>query len=263
MSQKISSYPNANILAAEFSHSDYAHIAMFEVKTGTDISALLSDVPVTLLTQTEKSGRTLVIAHVDKTENAVLQALEGKGETLIDAPEEKKTLDPMFLRGAASILGQGLQIASGLTVFDPEKHVHNKKGGNENNQKSALGMDVLGFAGLNLAANFSNMIFGSQHKTDDNHTRMLKERFNENIVSYVENSDALPNPNAKAMDSRPPKKLNFVQKAYEFGREQSITFGEVGLRTLGTMALIFLLTILLRHISLQKNINLRKHLTPL
>ncbi len=237
MSQKISSNPNGNIKAAEFSQSDYAHVAMFEVQQGVDAAALLAHVPVTILTQTEKAGRNIVIAQVNKTEGAVLQALEGKGEMLVDAPEEKKGFDPMFARGAASIVGQGLQIASGLTVFDEEKYRHNKD--HPNDQKSALGMDVLGFAGLNLAANFSNMIFGSQHKTDDNHTRMLKERFNDNIANYAENADALPDPNARAMDSRPPEKLSFAQKAYKFGQEQSITFGEVGLRTLGTMALIF------------------------
>jgi hypothetical protein len=239
MSKKISADDKGIIKSAEFSSSDYAHMVMFELDAGADYATVLKGVPVSIMTATHKDDNVVVIGQVTQTEGAVLDALAAKGENFVDAPAEKKGFDPMFWRGAASIVGQGLQIASGLTVFDAEKHAHNIAPENAANQKNALGMDVIGFAALNLTANFCNMIFGSQHKTDDNHTKLLKEQFNNNIKSFVEDAHNLPDPTAKAMDSRPPKPMTIAQKAYDFGRAQSITFGEVGLRTLGTMALIF------------------------
>lgn len=224
------------VKAAEFTQAGNSQYAAFHTKDSQASETLLkelraSNIPVSVISNIpEANGEHVVICNAQCSKDALLSSLNQQGEALIPEPEEPKGHDRMFWRGCTSIVGQVSQlISSGTTVKKDQTDVKLWNG---------ISGDVGAFAVFNLVANACNMKFGSQHKIDHHHTIALKEQFNQNITELLGDDVALPDPLRKAMDDRPPINYTLPEKLYNFAQQQSITIGEVGLRMLGTTAMI-------------------------
>ena len=122
-----------------------------------------------------------------------------------------------------SIIGQGLQI------FSSRKTI-----GVTASERSA----ILLFAVPNLIANGINMAFGGQEKNDPHQLRQLKNEVNAKLAPYVE-ANALPDSNDTALSHRPAKHETLGQSSSRLLKKYSVSFGEIGLRTIASVNLAF------------------------
>jgi hypothetical protein len=153
----------------------------------------------------------------------VLGALAQEGEQLAPPAPVKKPFNPWAWRGYTSILGQSLQIASSM----------------KGNGTAADRMAIFGFAALNLTANFINILFGAQKKTDPHQLRLLKQQANEQLSVYTD-AQNLPSPDfIVATDNGKAATDRGVNASLQ---KHSVSFGEIGLRTLGSISLSFPVT---------------------
>lgn len=237
----ISSTNTGAVKAVEFSQTNGVNYAVFHTMAGKAAQDLASVFDaahknVQILSDTPgDNGEHIIACRMDYPLDEMISALNAQSEGLEREKEQKTGPDPMFLRGCTSIIGQASQLVSSATTLPRNTPLPTTR-------KEILGnisADIMGFAVLNLMANFCNMKFGSQHKIDHNHTIALKEEFNRHLAQLVDNPDALPDPRSEAISRRPPEKLTFGQKAYNFAQSQSTTIGEVALRMAGTASMIF------------------------
>ncbi len=201
----------------EFAHSLLAHLP--------GDAMVVSDVA-------SETGERTVLCKMQGSPEALRELLERQGEPLVEDHEKSKSFNPWFWRGATSILGQSLQIVSSLTTFKPENI------GADGHAAVKADGAIFGFAALNLMANACNMSFGSQHKRDEHQLRYLKEEFNRQWQPYAIEGKNLPTVEGKANLRREQEDLTFGQQVHGFLKEQSVTFGELWLRILGTTSLI-------------------------
>lgn len=228
MARYITQHSNGKIKSVEFSTIDGQTYAFFTLALNQHADALketLTRNPLNqeVLSVTPSPQGALIVTRGSIGPDALLGALAQEGEMLAPPPIEKKPFNPWAWRGYTSILGQSLQIASSM----------------KGNGTAADRMAIFGFAALNLTANFINILFGAQKKADPHQLLLLKQQANEQLRAYTD-ADTLPNPdfivateNGKATTDRGANAL--LQK-------HSVSFGEIGLRTLGAFSLSFPIT---------------------
>ncbi len=228
MARYITQNGSGKIQSVEFSTIDGKTYAFFTLAPNQRADALqetLTSKPLNqdILSVTPSPQGALVVTRGGLGPDAMLSALAQQGELLAPPPIEKKPFNPWAWRGYTSIVGQSLQIASSM----------------KGNGTAADRMAIFGFAALNLTANFINILFGAQKKSDPHQLRLLKQQANEQLSSFTD-VENLPNPdfivateNGKATTDRGASAL--LQK-------HSVSFGEIGLRTLGAFSLSFPIT---------------------
>lgn len=220
--------PGSSIGSVEFAKaSDGSTYTFYHLKQSADVgktrSWLEGALSQKILSETPMGNETILVANGNADSASVLQTLKNEDTSLSKAVDKKK-MDPWKLRGWASMIGQPLQLASG--------YLNNK-----------FDAGTVGFASLNIVANVINIIFGAQKKTDTHHLRYVKGQLNEKIGAYLPEGTDLPDINDSRLQLRDAnehgKKGN---KAYDFMKRNSVTFGEIGLRYLGSIFLAFPLT---------------------
>lgn len=158
--------------------------------------------------------------------------LESQGEQLEAPAPDKKKFNPWSIRGKLSIVGQTLQILSG--IFQVQKTAPGE-------EKKGMGWDTIIFAISNLVANFTNVIFGAQVVKDEHQLRYLKQEINEHLSAKGLSDSFLPDVTdqraTKHQDKEPAQKIG--TKIYNFAKRYSVSVGEVGLRMFGALALVF------------------------
>jgi hypothetical protein len=223
---------------AEFVQIDGERYALLHLRAATPATFLPSvlahvPTPVAVTSElTQESGDKTVLLKLAGSEQSFLDALKQQGDAVIPKQEKDPKFNPWFWRGATSIVGQSLQLASSFTTYNP-KNV-SADGRPVVNPDGA----IFGFAALNLMANACNMTFGSQHKPDAHQLKYLKEAFNQQWQPYAVEGKELPAVDGSALHRREQEKQSLGEKVHGFFRAQSVTFGEVGLRMLGTTSLI-------------------------
>ena len=190
----------------------------------------LKDAALTPVSDVSHDGARLVIARLGLTASDTLKALANKGEALALPVQEAKGFNPWLWRGITSFVGQSLQLLSSYKSVDPKT---GKATSQDNNA-------IFTFAALNIVANITNIVFGSQKKEDTHQLHMLESKVNDSAKAAGA-SGALPDPKEKRVslhkDIDPSRTIG--QKTYDMLQKISITGGEIGLRTLGSFGLAF------------------------
>lgn len=228
MARYITQHSNGKIQSVEFSTIDGQTYAFFTLAPNQSADALqetLTRKPLNqdILSVTPSPQGALIVTRGGLGSDAVLGALAQEGEVLALPPIEKKPFNPWAWRGYTSILGQSLQIASSM----------------KGNGTAADRMAIFGFAALNLTANFINILFGAQKKADPHQLRLLKQQANETLGTYT---DATKLPNPDLIEVSENGKATTDRSASALLQKYSVSFGEIGLRTLGAFSLSFPIT---------------------
>jgi hypothetical protein len=176
--------------------------------------------------------RTVIVTHGDKTDQELKDILEAKGDKLELKVDKKPLMDFWTVRSLISVVGQSLQMVS--SYF---RVTENKATGAW--ERRGIDGSIMTFAVLNMVANASNFIFGSEKKPDDAHLDFLKKRFNQKIESHLAPGEQPVDPNTERMKEREiPEPPGLGTRAWEFMRENSVRIGEIGLRFAAAMALV-------------------------
>ena len=225
MAQFVKHTGSGIVNAVEFSPIAGQPHAFFTLAPGAStqsLEALLKNPPINhhVLSVTPNTDSTLLVTRGPASPQDILAMLNAHGEALAPPTPIKKSFNPWAWRGITSIVGQSLQIASSV------------KGNGSAADRNA----VFGFAALNLTANFINILFGAQKKSDPHQLRALKEQANEQLEPYVA-TGSLPDPNF--IVSTRNGKATTEHGTGAFLQKHSVSFGEIGLRTLGSISLSF------------------------
>ncbi len=183
-----------------------------------------------------KEGQLLVLRGGTPERTLKLLATDGQQFAL---PEVQKKFNPWAWRGILSIVGQSGQLLSGGLVYKHAKKIFEESAkleadqkllGDKRNDSFAIGV----FALLNLCANVINITFGAQKKNDPHQLAYLKQQFNEHLQTEYGVNAAVDAPNTTLVAGK--------EKAGSFLQQHSVSFGEVFLRTLGSVSLAFPVT---------------------
>jgi hypothetical protein len=188
---------------------------------------MLQSREATLLSETNNNNKPILVFSGTQSPTDILRTLREHGEDLQAPAPEKKKFNPWWWRATTSIAGQSLQITSSFTSI-PADHDPSKP-------KPKLDWSVFLFATLNLAANFINYIYGAQEKEDPHHLHFLKEQFNTQLQPHLAANATLPSPDKNPLEEHGRAK----NKELGFWDKYSVSLGEIGLRTLGSLALMF------------------------
>jgi hypothetical protein len=226
----INQRPDSPLHSVEFATVEGIHYCFFRLAphgNRAEVEALLQHAGIhqTIVTETKADGEPLLVTQGHATPEQILQALNTQGNSFAAAAAEAKKFNPWAWRGITSVIGQSLQIASSFTGVGAKA------------DRSA----IFGFASLNLIANFINIKFGGQKKDDKRQLRLLKEQFNQQLAPYVAPGTALPDPDdnrLKAYAASEPGQT-FGQQTSGFVQKYSVSAGEIGLRTVGSLSLAF------------------------
>ena len=230
MARYIASETTAAVQSLETAALGTKRVAWLSLRADSAESAIKKfaqlGIAATVLSTSARDGMFVIVATTTLEDATILRALAEQGAALSAPAAEKKKFNPWAWRGITSIVGQSLQIAASFA----------SKGSTAD--RAAL----FGFASLNLAANFINIVFGAQEKKDAHQLRYLKTRINETVGSVAETAIALPAVDDSRTDARPKDPVSANQQFKNFLNKYSVSFGEIGLRTVGSVSLAFPIT---------------------
>lgn len=159
-----------------------------------------------------------------------------------EAPKKQNSLEFVKkhgwkLRGGSSIVGQSLTLFSALHTPDKDNPRTNGKPNTKFDPATGA------FAALNLAANFTNLIFGGQKEEDVKGLEKFDAIIADEVNRYLPNdvhSKISPDDVRKLsyMNEKELEEHNKDRSATGVLKRNSVKIGEVGLRTLGSVALI-------------------------
>ena len=241
MSMYIATRNDSNIHAIEFSQHANTYFAFMHLCDASTIAKVTQwlDIPtsgLTIASQSNHNNKPVIVISGSQSTDAILQRLRQHGEDLQPPAPEKKKFNPWAWRAGTSMLGQTLQVFSSFTSVANDKGLSSAK--KDSGDKWSIG----GFAVLNLIANIINYFYGAQEKNDPNHLRSLKEEFNAQLQPHLVEHGTLPNPGHNPLEERGKKELRQEKKDLSFWDKYSVSLGEIGLRTLGSLSLVFPVT---------------------
>lgn len=174
-----------------------------------------------VIAETIVDGQTVFVTHGDKTQEDMMKALGARGENLeLKQPDRK--FEPWKWRGILSMTGHPMQLAA--SMMGP-------KGFN-------FGVGL--FAILNLAANLTNITFGAERRPDPHRLRHIKAEINDDFGEFINVDDLVSVDDQRAAIRKEPEEPKSAgQKFHSFMRRNSVTLGEIGLRYLGGVSLVF------------------------
>lgn len=249
------SNPKSYLHSVEFTPVSDGNFSFFYLKDGAHKDEarqwLTKEVGQEVIAESMVCGRPVIITHGEKPKQDMLKLLDEHGDTTQLKVIEKP---PNFwaIRGGMSIVGQCLQLAS--STFQVEKlekgHAQLKPNHPQYNPKLKQGMwvrkafspDIGAFAILNLTANAMNIMYGAQKEEATNQLHAIKSDLNANLNDHITASertfDVRDNRAHLHKDDDSNKKSAF-DKVNDALAENSVRVGEIGLRYLGALALVF------------------------
>ncbi|MFZ4125627.1 MAG: hypothetical protein ACOYJ2_06110 [Rickettsiales bacterium] len=239
--QFVNRSPNGRVIAAvEFDAQ--TKTAFFTVAEG-DVDrakALLQSIGQTLVTQS-----IVLVTRGEDTREALFSKLGVQGQVLEPAQPEKQGLlqflkkEGWKLRGGSSIVGQSLTLFAAANSISKTKLPEFYAG----KHKPSFDPSTGAFAVLNLTANFVNWIFGGQKEED----KAGLKKFDDVIVDEINRYQPGTAQQISAEDVRKVSYMSEKERA-EHEKERSplgvlqknsVRLGEVGLRTAGSIFLMF------------------------
>lgn len=248
--------PKSALHSVEFTPVSDGNFSFFYVKDQNHSEAVkewvTKDLGQEIIATTNVEGRTVVISHGEKTKKDMLAALKEHGDT----PELKVQSQPLnfwAIRGGMSVVGQTLQLASAtlgvekVTKKSPQlnpSHAKFTPGLKEGQYvRKSFSPDIGAFAILNLTANAINMIYGGQKEEATNQLQAIKSDINANLNDHVTTSERTFDINEthahRHKDQELEKAKGVMGKVNDTLAEHSVRIGEIGLRYLGALALVF------------------------
>lgn len=203
-----------------------------------------------IIAETVVHGRPALVTKGGKTQDEIKSLLEARGEKLV-LHTIKKPVNLWALRGTMSLLGQSLQLGSALIQVEKVTPQHPRLNSSDPHYSPKLkeGMwirkgfsaDIGMFAILNLIANGANIMYGAQHEKDENRLADIKDQVNESLAPHLANGDKPFDLNEKrsALRKDPAPPPTTMDKFDAFARKNSVRFFEIGLRFIGSLALVF------------------------
>lgn len=225
--------PESPFSAIEFSPQSEGNLTFFYVNNAGKLDKAkerLEEMGQALVSETPAEGRIILITRGSKTKEELIRSLKDGGDALAQQ-EIKHSINWWSFRGNMSNAGQMLQLISALKEPRPSEK--------NNFKKPKYAADQGMFAILNLAANFTNIIFGGQKEKDPHRLLYIKENQNKLLADNI--NGTLPDINEEHVSIRrePPPPQTLGQRFYAFMQKNSVRFGEIGLRYLGSVALVF------------------------
>jgi hypothetical protein len=238
----INASPTGRVLnAVEFDAS--GRVAFFSVHEAEAERAktLLQSVGQTIVTQSIAKGQIVLVTQgLDKT--TLLSTLSAQGQSFEAPPKEKQGLlqflkkEGWKLRGGSSVVGQSLTLFSAARSLPTTKILAGERVPKFDPATGA-------FAVLNLAANFINWIFGGQKEED----KFGLQKFDNLIADEINRYQPGTEHHVSVDEVR---KVSYMtkQERIEHDKERSplgmlqknsVRLGEVGLRTAGSIFLMF------------------------
>ena len=223
--------------AVEFSDVNEGNLSFFYVDRPVQkdmVRAWICDAGQEILAQTVVGGHPVFVTGGDKTHTELMTRLTDQGEKF-KLHKEKVPLDLWKIRGAASVAGQSLQMVSAFAQLkeNPVTKVLEKTKSPE--------PSMFMFAALNMTANIFNYAFGSQKSADSNQLAYLKDQSNRQLETALRPGEQLPAISDKRMALRegPQPEETFLQKSQKFIQNHSVVIGEIGLRYIAAIGLVF------------------------
>lgn len=226
---------------------DANNTAFFFVKSEVDVDKaknMLAASGADFIAKSYVKGQTVVIAQSKEPKeelfNKIAAADTGKFEL---EPEPKKNSLQFIkengwkLRGGSSIIGQSATVVS--AALTPDKaQTYTPEGKLKTKFDPATGM----FAVLNLTANFINLIFGGQKEEDVHGLEKFNRVIADEINHYLPAGECKISPDdvrkLSYMNDKEIEEHNKDRSPTGILKRNSVKIGEVGLRTLGSLALV-------------------------
>ncbi len=216
---------NSAITSVEFTPVPKGNSTFLHLKAGADVQGVkqwLADIGQQITAETPIGNESVLVTRGDKTQADIIKSLKEHDGNLKLPPEAKKGVNLWKARGILSMIGHPMQLISGAMA------------------KGGMDTATIGFASLNLMANLTNIAFGAEKKTDPHHLHFIKEKVNTLLTPYVPEGTKLPDPNTLAPTRTEPEKPKTTwQKFHGFMKGHSVMLGEIGLRYIGGLSLIF------------------------
>lgn len=250
---------------------DDAHNTAFSiVKNEVDVEKakkILADASEEFVAQAYVKGQTVIITQGKLSKDEFFKKISTMdGDKFEPEPHKKQTsLDFVKkhgwkMRGGSSIVGQSFTLFSALRTPDYEKDiVKGKIGDIETTKLDSAGNAVVkkneigklktkfdpatgAFAALNLAANFTNLIFGGQKEEDVKGLEKLDKIIADEVNRYIPDGASKISPDEvrklSYMADKEAEEHNKDRSAIGILKRNSVKLGEVGLRTLGSVFLV-------------------------
>jgi len=212
----------SDVAAVEFIPRPEGNFTFFYARTSNEkaLKATLHELGQIVLSEAKLDGKTILVSKGEKTQEELIKAFAEHGDEFV-LPPPKREFHPWKWRGHFSNVGQGLTLISSYA---------GKK----------LDGPKLGFAGLNLTANMVNTVYGAQKEEDQYHLRLLKQQINDSLRPHLPAGAQLPDVEDSRFDLRkePEQRKTMGQRFNQFMRENSVRVGEIGLRYLGSIAMV-------------------------
>ncbi len=218
---------DAPIASVEFAPLPDGNFSFFTLRGPQDQTAIkqwltTSGLGQKIIAETSVNGQPVLVTQGPQSQQALLTQLAAQqGEFTLTFKPRKNNI--WAVRGNMGMVGQGLQIVSSFL--------------------NASGLDIatLSFASLNLLANGTNIIFGAEQQPDTNRLRFLKKEINRKVAPYASTSQQLPgiDDDRQALRAEPQPPQTLGEQFYNFMKHNSVAFGEIGLRFLGSFAIAF------------------------
>lgn len=221
-------------------------VGFFFVKHEVDVEqakALLQSTGQRIIAQSYVKGRTVIISQGDDDRETLFKKL---GSTGCGEFEPKPPEKPTFLqflrkngwkiRGGSSVVGQSLTLFS---AFNAVSKTDAEAGRLNPKFDPAIGA----FAVLNLAANFINYVFGGQKEEDIAGLQKFDAIIAEEVNRYLpEGTKRIVADDVHKLSYMTEEELaehNKDRSAAGIMKKNSVRLGEVGLRTLGSICMMF------------------------
>ena len=233
----VNQVPDSPIASVDFAEQNGKRLAFLRLPhPSAQTDTLLEKAGLSqVIASSTKAGEELRVVQAALSPQDTLAQLAQQGVSLAAPAPKSKAFDPWIWRGITSFVGQTMTFIAGWNSVEA-----NGRPKVDTSDKWAL----VGFAGLNILANITNITFGSQKKEDPHQLRLLKNQVNDIIESKNVGHIDLPDVEDRSLllhATQEPQKTA-SQKAYDALQRISVTGGEIGLRTLGAISLVFPVT---------------------
>ena len=172
-----------------------------------------------IIAETMVDGQPVFVTHGDKPRSEILKLMEARGDRLAQE-KHKRQFDPWVARAVLGFGGQSLQLFSSTMGRDHRV-----------DWSTAL------FSISNLAANTIALVYGAQKSEDKHRLRFLKDKFNDDLGKQADGA-ALPVKEKSHLELQ-EKPQDFSRSLHGFLERHSVRVGELALRYLGAVSLIF------------------------
>lgn len=169
--------------------------------------------------ESEVSGKTVLVTRGEKPKEAILKALEERGEKM-EFHHHQSGMDVWTVIATLGPIGQVLQVASST-------------------MRNKLDWGLATFAGANLIAHGIAFAYGSQKSDDPNRLHFIKEKVSKDLEQHIPASELPGLDDHRASLHNDPHRRTLGESTNNFLKRYSVRIGELGLRYLGVFALAF------------------------